>query len=195
MSDDNGKGLTVREVLDLLVPEQPRDPEVRTDTQLYASGVTWIDADYDQREDEDAALSTFRGLLEDGIWYAMGFLSPIKPGDRPVRIEAPLWRSLDFDLGDGTVSGPGIHYSGVRFFEHKAKQKPIGAAEARCGDWLIEIMSHKKFRHQTKDGLKATAKADFKGLTGEAFNRAWKSATKAKTTDPSWLQPGFAKRA
>ena len=105
MSDDNGKGLMVREVLDLLFPEQPRDPEVRSDTQLYAGGVTWIDAEYDQREreGEDAALSTFRGLLEDGIWYAMGLLSPIKPGDRPVRIEAPLWRSLDFDLGDGRV--------------------------------------------------------------------------------------------
>ena len=188
-------GLTARDVLDLLVSEQPRDPEARSDLNLFSGGVTWIDAEYDQREGEGAALSTFRGLLEDGIWYAMGFLSPIKPSDRPVRIEAPLWSVLDFDLGDGTVSGPGIHYSGVRFFEHRPKRKPIGAAEGRCRTGLIEIMSHEKFRHQTKNGLKAQAMVDFKGLTGEAFNRAWKSATKARTTNSSWLKPGFAKRA
>ena len=76
-----------------------------------------------------------KSLLMAGDWYAVAFLSPIKPGDRPVRIEAPLWQALDFNLRDGTVFGPGIHYSGVHFYEAgtgPSAQRALSKEEAKA---------------------------------------------------------------
>ena len=94
------KGLTAWEALDLLYPEQPRDPEVRSDVNLYAGGVTWIDSEYDRPK----GLSEFEGLLEDGIWYATGYRSG---SDKREQTPADLWTVLSINRDGDSASGIG----------------------------------------------------------------------------------------
>ena len=187
-------GLTARDVLNLLYPEQPRDPEVRSDANLFAGGVTWIDSEYDQREGEGegAALSTFQGLLEDGIWYATGYRAGSEERDP---IPPDLWTVLDINPHDDSALGGGLEYNGLRFYETKAKPKKTIAGEEPCRKRLVKIMQHRKRKTHNKRNLRTKALVDFKGLSGKGFDRAWDKAVKESTTHRSWHKRGPVARA
>ncbi len=162
MNDDND-GLTVRKFLELLIP--PEDP-----APLFPGPYDW-----------NWCRDRARSLLRAGDWYAVAFLSPIKPGDRPVRIEAPLWPALDFNLGADTVFAPGIHYSGVRFYEAGTApdaQRALSEEEAKASyeKHIKDVFAAKRrTTHITEDEAWATAAG-----VPRSLQRALREASRAK---------------
>jgi len=66
-------------------------------------------------------------------------------------------------------------------------------AETRCRQWLIPMMTASlKAPRKTKSEYCTAAKSLF-GVSGRAFNRAWKDAI--KTTRAEWDQPGRPKKS
>ncbi len=178
-------GLTAWKALDLLYPEQPRDPEVRSDAQLFAGGVTWIDAEYDRREGfED--LSEFEGLLEDGTWYATGYRSG---SDERERIPADLWTVLSISPDGDSALGNDLEYSGLRFCETKAKPISSNKAKQDCLKWLTEELKGERLRKKTEYEADALD-GRFPGLSQRSFRKAWEDAWKLPTTHKSWHKRG-----
>jgi len=67
-------------------------------------------------------------------------------------------------------------------------------AETQCEQWLIQKMkASPKKRPKSKSEFHTEAFTEIKGLSGRAFNRAWKKAI--KTTRAEWDQPGRPKKS
>ena len=159
--DDNG--LTAREFFEQLTPPEE-------DAPLFPG-----------RQDPEWYRERARSLLLAGEWYAMGFLSPLRPDAKYVRVPSPLWHALDIHLYDSTIFGPGIHYSGVRFYEAGTApdaQRALSEEEAKASyeQHIKDVfVAKRRTTHITED--EAWAKA---AGVPRSLQRALRDASRAK---------------
>lgn len=68
------------------------------------------------------------------------------------------------------------------------KEKLTSAAERKCHLWLVNMMESSKIPTASRDELRAEALTRFRGLSGAAFDRAWREAV--RDTSSGWSNPG-----
>ena len=130
-----------------------------------------------------------RHRLVNGDWHATGRRvrgQGKDPSKRDV-IPADDWEVLRINPDMDSAAGGSVEFVGMRFHPGapSAPVKPTAKAESDCRKWLIETL--KRPRTVTKEDLKAQAMNEsFPGLSGKAFDRAWKSARSEPTTHDSW---------
>ena len=129
--------------------------------------------------------------LANGAWRATGYRLP---GGEREEIPPNYWSFLNIDFMENTASRGEFEFVGLRLHENKAKPRLISGAEDKCFMHLAELMRAKKIKgrggYHTKVGYRTKMRADIKGLSGKAFDRAWKKAVHEPTSHPTWGQPG-----
>ncbi len=116
------EGLTVREAMQQIADSIPED--LRSDVQLFAGGITYVDEEYDERL-RGPLLDRLTDALLAGSRYAEGYKEPVTPKDEPVPVPGPLWRVLVPDPDNDTAEGGGLRYSGLRIYETKPVTVPL----------------------------------------------------------------------
>ena len=126
-----------------------------------------------------------RHRLVNGDWHMSGYRVGKNPPTRE-NVLAHYSEFLKIDPDNDTAAGGGFEFVGVRFHPGAppAPVKPTAKAESDCRKWLIGTL--KRPRTKTKEDLKAQAMNEsFPGLSGKAFDRAWKSANSEPTITQS----------
>jgi len=113
---DDEEGLTVWEAMQQFADPPPED--LKSDVQLFAGGITFVDEEYDERLRDPLLLGRLTDALRDGDWYAEGYEEPVKSQSEPVPVQTPLWHVLVLDE-TGAAEGGGLRYVGLRIYKTK----------------------------------------------------------------------------
>ena len=142
-------------------------------------------------------------LRERISWAAHGD----EPSDAMAQAAFVALASLDLDAYDEAVVGPILHGLSIdrdalriycegggislpRFwFPKESQTRSTSSAEQQCKKWLVK-QAGRSDKPGNKSDLKRDAMAQFAGLSGAAFDRAWE-----KAAPPAWKKSGAPAKA
>ncbi len=127
------------------------------------------------------------------LWRREGQAIDVHSGDlceRNGTAWIPLWTGILLENGQAVLSSS-IDLRFQHIVEGKAKPRRSSiAAETQCELWLKELVHrHPERRLWSKAELFTEARKRWDGLSGEAFERAWSSAT-ANEAGQNWRKAG-----